>query len=768
MAIFNALPQDNPPQDVAIQSIPVSASEELKDDELTLETSQNDPTIFFNQDQFKIIKQWRKVHRFLFKHGVYVLVILLGGLGIHGINLLPQPLDLFIEKNTSGREHLAAQQENITPLWDIPGLTTTILYGKLTHEQSILSTVSNLVSYQGIVLPRVAEISTNKQLFDITSFTNKQTSANDIARLVQQLIITPSSKSSTLAKNTTLTLSKGIIEDFNLQCLGTQKVSNIICNKFLDTFFAYGKFYNLQRYPQDLQTIQDSLRSREKEHLQFCTLIYEHAKWYKHNVNALTTIMQQCPEDQWQHYKELSDFITVDQDINSSIISNAISTNPNINAYKLLSLQQILYKNLQAGNPNKNFITSYLTYTQQLINRTNALDPLYIDILYRVNTNILLAKLETSNNTTLSKAETNQIIEQIILLNTGNPRLGDKGLESLVTTPGLVQGRDIIAVESRERSIEELIRPLLEQTGTLRIQRTTIADDEQTVDFNLEISSRQILAIVGETIKARITLYRRGEMLYVQQLTLVNATDLSTYLQNAIKGTNTTIQQLVGMIDEHVEFYHKQPPPLQPQKPLCDTVREDIREINVTSCTDTRINLFKNWIDYTFLLNNEVLVGVNIALNKPLEEQINNKIQSVLITKNNTFAYIKEILQIRMGEPEEEYTEQRVLINERMKRYLNIVPDITNIDENTFVVVFKVSDIILQGTYEVSSHTISNISFVVDEEKNETLLIRDFVLPLDEENRNNLAELFNNPRLYLRLFNQPAFDKYERMMAEKR
>ena len=38
---------------------------------------QNDLTIFFNQDQFTIIKRYRKIHRFLFKHGVYVLLLLL-------------------------------------------------------------------------------------------------------------------------------------------------------------------------------------------------------------------------------------------------------------------------------------------------------------------------------------------------------------------------------------------------------------------------------------------------------------------------------------------------------------------------------------------------------------------------------------------------------------------------------------------------------------------------------------------------------------------
>jgi hypothetical protein len=32
------------------------------------EENQHDLTIFFNQEQFAIIKEYRKIHRFLFKH----------------------------------------------------------------------------------------------------------------------------------------------------------------------------------------------------------------------------------------------------------------------------------------------------------------------------------------------------------------------------------------------------------------------------------------------------------------------------------------------------------------------------------------------------------------------------------------------------------------------------------------------------------------------------------------------------------------------------
>jgi hypothetical protein len=341
-------------------------------------------------------------------------------------------------------------------------------------------------------------------------------------------------------------------------------------------------------------------------------------------------------------------------------------------------------------------------------------------------------------------------------------------LENFVTTAGLVQYRTIGTVETTTKDISELINPILELTNSLRVQRYTPTDDT-TVDFQLEIFSPQILSVFGETIKAKITMFRKGDMLYIQNLTLINLSDLTLYLQNAIQGTNTTLQQLIGMINENISFYYQPPQPLQPQKSLCETVNEDISDASIVSCTPTVIDLSKNGINYTFHINNEVLVDITIS-DKTLEQQIKDRLTSLLITKSNTLAYIREILDIgdttNSNKSSEQYTEQRVLINERMKRYLNVIPKIQNIDENTFIVTFKIGEVTLQGSYDISTHIISTLSFVIDE--NSTLLIRGFMLPLNEENRGTLAEFLNNPRLYLRLFNQAAFDKYERMLNAKK
>jgi hypothetical protein len=113
--------------------------------------------------------------------------------------------------------------------------------------------------------------------------------------------------------------------------------------------------------------------------------------------------------------------------------------------------------------------------------------------------------------------------------------LHNRGLESEIRTPELIQNASTDQIITTVRSIDDLIKPFFELTNSLRIQRANVAENQQSVELHLEIFSPKILATWGETVKARISLLRRGEMLYVQQLTFINLPDLTTYIQNAIQ-----------------------------------------------------------------------------------------------------------------------------------------------------------------------------------------------------------------------------------------
>ena len=84
---------------------------------------------------------------------------------------------------------------------------------------------------------------------------------------------------------------------------------------------------------------------------------------------------------------------------------------------------KVLYRNFENGIYNKANITNYLDFIQLLINKDNLtnnyIDPIYKDLIYLFNKNILQVKLENNTNT-FSKADINTLVNKISLLNKGD------------------------------------------------------------------------------------------------------------------------------------------------------------------------------------------------------------------------------------------------------------------------------------------------------------------------------------------------------------
>jgi hypothetical protein len=78
-------------------------------------------------------------------------------------------------------------------------------------------------------------------------------------------------------------------------------------------------------------------------------------------------------------------------------LSDKVFDDADLNAYKLLSAQQSVYKILEGTSINENYIKSYLSYVQNLINKDGGkgryLSPIYKDILYVFNNDELNKKL---------------------------------------------------------------------------------------------------------------------------------------------------------------------------------------------------------------------------------------------------------------------------------------------------------------------------------------------------------------------------------------
>jgi hypothetical protein len=78
-------------------------------------------------------------------------------------------------------------------------------------------------------------------------------------------------------------------------------------------------------------------------------------------------------------------------------LSDKVYDDPDLNAYKLLSAQQSVYKILEGTSLNENYIKSYLSFVQTLINKDKGnhryISPIYEDMIYVFNTDEISQKL---------------------------------------------------------------------------------------------------------------------------------------------------------------------------------------------------------------------------------------------------------------------------------------------------------------------------------------------------------------------------------------
>jgi hypothetical protein len=721
----------------------------------------NELNIFFNQAQFNIIKTYKKLHRLLFKHGVFALM------GILAIGVVYYLSQQAIKENlslsqTSGLSLAKSFREKQLSQLENADLQVQIPYGESETKEGVISTRSNLATYQGVVLPRVFSLPQGSLLFDLERFAAKQTTSGELMKVIEQLIFSPLLQTTNLPFSPTLTLSDGILTDFNLQCINEQKLSPILCDKFLERFYAEGTFYNIGTDKTSMETLLKSIKDTE----QLCTLMYDTTLYHRMVYPAFNDLILQCSTSHIQRYRELINFIEVEEELSKGIISLTIYSNKSINAYKLLSAQQILYKSLLAGALNRSTISSYLEYAQELINRNNGNDryisPLYKDILYRINNGILLPLLETNDNKTISKMEIQQLINQINQLNKGNSALGVVGLEKQLTTAGLIPQREVGAITITNKDIEELLKPILDMKDRLKIQSYQISEERDTVVLQTEIFSTKILEALEMNLRARVVLYTERDTLYVQSITILNEADVNAFVQHYISTAKISFIQLLNILDENIALYQAD---VSEARTLCEMMESMYSNILV-NCTPTVIELSQKGVDYSFQIENEVLGEVTIS-DPTLEADIKAMLQNSLINSTTTYSLMQDILNTQLATPEEKYIGEKLIINERMRLYLNASPIINILEGPVFEVVFTLGEFTLKGTYDVETNTISRIYYVIPMTQ-ETLLIRNFVLPINEANKENLAYFSNNPKTYLRVSNTTAFTKYEAMLQKQK
>ena len=647
-------------------------------------------------------------------------------------------------------------------------LEVLIPYWFVSVDDKSFQSKSNLISYQWIILPQLSYIDLNSYNFiSLQDFESEKTTREDIEKMVKYLITSDLiyNKTSAIPKVSDTrrvwrTFEWSLIEWFSLNCLDKEKASNIVCDKFLNIFYEYGKYYDLSRYSSELSVLVRELKKQKKDIWPICDMINEYTLRSWETSSILNSVMSNCDSDVGQSYKDLVDFISVE----NSLIWNKISEvleNPYLNAYKLLTIQQTVYRNLNmSSSVNEDLIKNYLSFLQGLINKDKwsgrYIAPIYKDISYVFNTDELYQKL-------IQKWQLSaELRSQLSQVNNGNYLLGDLSLVSQLTTPDIAElSWESLSWDVLEKTLDEIFSQYYSMTDRLKIRRKAELSDID-VQVQAEIYSNKVLKVTWwETLKATIVLTKKDNTLYVKNINISGQPDLSSVLNVNALDWMLTFNAILGIIDEQIWYWYRDPLwEVIIKATLCEglQLRDDI---DLYTCDDTSIVLYKWDIEYTFVLDNGVLESFNIS-DSDLNSSIKDVFWSLLTSKDTTPTIIDSIISFKKDEITHDDIEKKLDVIDQFRIHFKVVPTISDVEweENVFMVDFLLWDVELQWYYNLDTRLLNKISYVAC---GETLEIKNLEIEITTENEVQLAKILNNPRVFLSSVNEGAYRKYQRM-----
>ena len=721
----------------------------------------------------EVIDKYRKIYRIVARWWVFICVAFIGALlwVIAQVNAdKASGIEMISASNVSRNNEVYGNKTEsiLSQVWE--GLDTVVPYGSASINWNNFQSRSNLVSYKWIILPQLVSI--NYQSGDFISlddFNSWSVTRSDLENLIENLVTNDSiyrktsNLSSPMDSRWQWQVFNGTLIDwFNLSCLDTYKVSDFVCDKFLLNFYEYGKYYNLSRYASEVLHLVNVLEEQRRDFTPICQMIKEYTlrSWITSSED-LYSAMSHCSKDDFEYYKKMLDFIDVDNSLSQPELPSKIFDDRDMNAYKLVSAWQSLYKILNGTSINENFINSYLVFVQNLVNKDkksgNYLSQFYKDLLYVFNMDVLYQKL-------LDKwALSNGIKLQIDKINNGDFYMGYTSLVGQLETPDIIRVNETFSwSDTKERTLEELVAQFYSMTDSLKIRKVTKVSDTE-IKIQTEIFTDKILASTEwETLKAIVNLNRRDNILYVNNIKITNQSDFSEILNAYVWNEPVTLPALIKYIEEQVPTWYKIEWKEEEKLELCDELAW-IENLTLYGCDTSSISLYKWNVEYSFQLLGGALQSFKIS-DEDLESVVNEQLSSVMITTTNTPTIIKSIIDFTIDKDEvTDNLEKKLRIVDQFRINLKIEPkEITDIEweSDVFLVNFTLWDFDLQARYNVETHLMTRISYVACEK---VLEIRNLKISISKDNESELTELLNNPTLFFTQANQAAYKKYQRM-----
>lgn len=720
---------------------------------------------------------YKKVYNFFFKYFIYIIIWILWIITI---------INIFSHKNIALEKSEDFIIERARLLWEFNKKTSRqigdkkiqihILNWNIKSDRGLLVSNNNLISYDWIILPKNTFIYQTQLLKGAEYFKNTDYDISELENIAKNTIfINLDQIENTTNQYAPLPLKENIENTFYIKCIKQKKLSNLVCNNYINKFLNDFYIYNIDKDYEWLKEVFEILYNT-KHKKAFCDWMIKYIIYSNNTSGVLEPIFTKCWEEYIQDFQNFKNFLEIQEQLEKWYITPTLYDNTNLNEYKLISFQQTIYNDLQQNIINSIRIKSYFNYLNNILKNKDSIDTFYIDLSYWFNNNYILNtlnknKYKFSEN---KKAEIESIVKNINLINNWDILEWHNWLKKILVNKNLENIQNKETTGHQEQSKLELTLKSIKSLSFLRVISEKFDDEKIKINWYFSIKAKDD--------NLPIYLWFSTDKNWVLESISINEyKDLNETIKNIIKQKKSTIAEVYQYIQDNINLFIS-----SDNLSTCDLIKgklksyqnanKQINRLSVTYCDKNNINIFKeekeqkqtNKLFYKIILDNFNIKDIEISEPK-LEIEIKEYLKDIETNNITIPTIVQEIITYKSNNLnlKQEWTNNIIIAIEDFQNYLQIIPiDIS--DKNWRIAIeFSIKNIKFTGTYDINNKILYNLSFKYKENENgiskQDLSISNFNLSLTDDNKNEINKFVLSPLNYISNIDKNSVESYQKL-----
>lgn len=729
------------------------------------------------------IKNYKVIYYIFFKYWILLFVIIISIIIFFMIIKKEKTLSINNDNETQKSTLINNLNKKINEIENIEKENTDINI-KIkqwlldTHENMIIS-YDNLIVFKGFTLPRWTFLYEPDSIKNIEYFNSGNYEIEQLHKFINKIIFVDYDNiTSKKAEDPSfIKLENNSIEStFLLSCTNRPRLLNIVCDKYIKNFLEWFYVFKINSDFQWFSKTAKNLVTKKKYKESVCDWLKKYITYSNTAPTEIEDIATLCGWEYLNEFYLIQDFLKVKKELENKEITQTISKYREINEFKLVSYQQILYNNLEKWIPP--YWWAYKNYTNYLSNllnkhKENPINPIYFDITYRYNNLYIIPLLNKVKyqSTSTKKEEIENIIAELEKINNWSSMDWYTWLKNILTNKILEEDVKKIGTNLISQR-DDIMSTHLKRLNSLNYLK--IINDE--IDWNT-IKINWYIAIHlknWEYLPTPFwsTLENKNWNLVVKEFKLNlygELVEINDILNVILNQKDYSIWEVYDYILNNIWLYLSESLNITP----CDLIEQNLENLNiewlkVTYCDEEKINVAKWLWAWETIFYQIKMEKFNIQTIKCTNSEIQNYIDNNYTNINTNSISISNILPsiIAYNPPKPEdsntikWNANTLKAIDDIKTYLwSVTTDIWE-KSGTITAEFSISNIEFIWTYDVNTKKLWPLYLKQIWEDGKNVEFNNFEIYLTSSNQYEINKFLVEPVWYLYNLDKDLVSKY--------